>query len=99
MSLTESDVRDRWANISIVKTPPMQKQLSGLPVEYQLLEVYSRDAGKRSAEISFNVGQGTQDIGFRNDILVLFHAEPEHQIKLHIVDETGRSDHGVVDHP
>ena len=90
MSLTESDVRDRWANISIVKTPPMQKQLSGLPVEYQLLEVYSRDAGKRSAEISFNVGQGTQDIGFRNDILVLFNAEPEHQIELHIVDETGR---------
>jgi hypothetical protein len=89
MSLTESDVRDRWANISMVKTPPMQKQLSGLPVEYQLLEVYSRDAGERSAEISFNVGQGTQDIGFRNDILVLFHAEPEHQIKLHIVDETG----------
>ena len=82
MSLTESDVRDRWANISTVKTPPMQKQLSGLPVEYQLLEVYSRDAGKRSAEISFNVGQGTQDIGFRNDILVLFHAEPE-RIKLH----------------
>ena len=80
MSLTESDVRDRWANISIVKTPPMQKQLSGLPVEYQLLEVYSRDAGERSAEISFNVGQGTQDIGFRNDILVLFHAQPEHQI-------------------
>ena len=90
MSLTESDVRDRWANISIVKTPPLQKQLSGLPVEYQLLEVYSRDAGERSAEISFNVGQGTQDIGFRNDILVLFHAQPEHQINLHIVDETGR---------
>jgi hypothetical protein len=90
MSLTESDVRDRWANISIVKTPPMQKQLSGLPVEYQLLEVYSRDAGKRSAEISFNVGQGTQDIGFRNDILVLFHADPEHPITLHIVDETGQ---------
>jgi hypothetical protein len=90
MSLTESDVRDRWANISVVKTPPMEKQLSGLPVEYQLLEVYSRDAGKRSAEISFNVGQGTQDIGFRNDMLVLFHADPEHEIKLHIVDETGR---------
>src|ERR1700722_7489014 len=90
MSLTESDVRDRWANISMVKTPPLQKQLSGLPVEYQLLEVYSPDAGQRSAEISFNVGQGTQDIGFRNDILVLFHAQPEHQINLHMVDETGR---------
>jgi hypothetical protein len=90
MSLTEKDVRDRWASISIVKTPPMEKELSGLPVEYQLLEVYSRDAGQRSADISFNVGQGTQDIGFRNDILVLFHAAPEHAIQLHISDETGR---------
>ena len=90
MVLTESDVRDRWASISIVKSPPMEKELSGLPVEYQLLEVYSRDAGQRSADISFNVGQGTQDIGFRNDILVLFHAQPEHQIQLHISDETGR---------
>src|ERR1700721_3496887 len=91
MSLTESDVRDRWANISIVKTPPMQKQLSGLAVEYQLLEVYSHDAGKRSAETRLNQGQGTQDIGFRNDILVLFHAEPEHKIKTHIVEETARA--------
>ncbi len=90
MSLTETDVRDRWANISIVKSPPMEQRLFGLPVEYQLLEVYSRDAGQRSAQISFNVGQGTQDIGFRNDILVLFHAEPVHPIELHIADEAGR---------
>ncbi len=88
--LTESDARDRWADISIAKTPPLAKRLSGLPVEYQLLEVYSRDAGQRTAEISFNVGQGTQDIGFRNDISVLFHAAPVHPIRIHVIDETGQ---------
>ena len=89
-TLIESDVRERWATISLVKTPPMEEHLTGLPVEYQLLAVYSRDAGQRSADISFNVGQGTQDIGFRNNILVLFHAQPVHPITLHIADETGR---------
>lgn len=89
MVLTQADVRDRWAEISIYNRPPMEKSLSGLGVEYQILEVYSRDAGQRSADISFNAGQGTQDIGFRNDILVLFRAEPSHQIKLHITDEGG----------
>ncbi len=90
MLLTESDVRDRWANISVSKTAPMEKRLSGLSVEYQILEVYSRDAGQRTADISFNVGQGSQDIGFRNDILVLFHAAPVHPIKLHVSDESGQ---------
>jgi hypothetical protein len=90
MTLTQRDVRDRWANIEIARTPAMDKRLSGLPIEYQILEIYSRDAGERSADISFNVGQGTQDIGFRNNILVLFHAEPVHPIRLHISDETGQ---------
>lgn len=89
MLLTPADVRERWAEISIYTGPPMEKSLSGLAVEYQILEIFSRDAGQRSADISFNVGQGTQDIGFRNDILVLFHAAPSRQIQLHIVDETG----------
>ena len=65
MTLTETDVRDRWAEISVFTNPPASKRLSGLEVEYQILEIYSRDAGERSANIGFNVGQGSQDIGFR----------------------------------
>ena len=54
----------------------MRKRLSGLAIEYQILEVYSRDAGARAAKIGFNVGQGTQDIGFRNDVAIVFNAVP-----------------------
>ena len=89
MLLTNADVRDRWAEVSIFDGPPMEKRLSGLPIEYQILEVFSRDAGQRSADISFKAGQGTQDIGFRNDILVLFHSEASRKITLHIYDEDG----------
>ena len=38
--------------------PPLKPALSGLAVEYRIVQLYSRDAGKREATISFNVGQG-----------------------------------------
>jgi hypothetical protein len=55
MELTDGDVRERWAEISIYDRAPMRPRLSGLGVEYVILQVFSRDAGQRSAIISFNV--------------------------------------------
>jgi hypothetical protein len=89
MELTQQDVKERWADISIYNQPPMGQRLLGLGIEYQILQVYSRDRGQRSAKIAFNVGQGTQDIGFRNDILVLFNIAPAREIALRVRDENG----------
>ena len=58
-------------------------------MEYGILEIYSHDCGQRSAKISFNVGQGTQDIGFRNEIVILFNVLPARIVRLHVVDEKG----------
>jgi len=90
MALTPRDAAERWADISLFNKPPMNKHLLGLGVEYQILEVYSRDRGQRAAKISFNVGQGSQDIGFRNDTLIVFNALPAHRITLHIRNENGK---------
>src|ERR1700722_304782 len=89
ITLTPQASSDRWADISLVQQPPMRKRLSGLAVEYQILQVYSRDAGQRSAKISFNVGQGSQDIGFRNDVTILFNVAPTRQITFRVKDEHG----------
>jgi hypothetical protein len=67
----------------------MSERLSGLPLEYRVLEVYSRDRGQHSAEMSFDVGQGTQDIGFRSQMTVLFDALPAIPVKLNVRDENG----------
>ena len=88
--LTDVDVRERWADMAIYSQPPMRPRLSGLGIEYAILQVYSRDAGQRSALISFHVGQGSQDIGFRNDIEVLFTAVPSHAVRVRVQDEHGR---------
>jgi hypothetical protein len=96
-TVTSQDVRDRWADVSIYRTevnvyskPPLGGRLSGFPVDYQILQVYSRDRGQRSAALRFNVGQGSQDIGFRNEVTVLFDALPAHPVKLRVRDERGR---------
>lgn len=87
--LTMEDVRNRWAEISIYDKPPMPARLRGLPLEYAILQIYSRDAGRRSAILQFDVGQGTADIGFRNDVEIVFTARPAHPVKLRVRDERG----------
>jgi hypothetical protein len=87
--IVPEDVRDRWMDLELYDKNPMSPRLSGLPLEYRILIIYSRDSGQRSAEISFNVGQGTQDIGFRNDITVVFTALPAHALRLQVRDEHG----------
>ena len=96
-TVTSQDVRERWADVSLYRTevkvyskPPLGEGLSGFPVDYQVLQVYSRDRGQRSAVLRFNVGQGSQDIGFRSEVTVLFDALPAYPVKLRVRDEEGR---------
>ena len=84
-----ADARDRWMSLELYDKDPMPPKLSGLPLEYRVLAIYSRDRGQRSAMIGFNVGQGTQDIGFRNEIPVLFNAVPAQALRLGVRDENG----------
>jgi hypothetical protein len=88
-TVTTREVRDRWASISLNTRQPAARRLSGLAVEYVILEIYSRDSGRRSAQIAFNVGQGTQDIGYRNDVAILFTALPARPVALRVRDERG----------
>ncbi|MGB9405774.1 MAG: CehA/McbA family metallohydrolase [Candidatus Acidiferrales bacterium] len=88
--LTATGIQDRWAYISLYNKEPMELQLSGFGLEYRILLIYSRDAGQRSAKLSFNVGQGTQDIGFLGETTVLFNIAPSQEIKLHVADDNGQ---------
>ena len=90
LDLTMTHVRDRWAEFAVYDRPPMRQRLSGLGIEYVILQAYSRDAGQRSAVIGFNVGQGSQDIGFRNDVEIVFTALPAHPVRVRVQDEHGR---------
>lgn len=100
--LTPEDVRERWAEISLLSrtlSPPgygaayPPQRLSGFGLEYRILMIYSRDAGDRSAKLAFDVGQGTQDVGFLNETTILFSVAPAHAVTLHVYDDNG---HGTM---
>ena len=88
--LTPEAVRERWAEISLYDKEPFQPRLSGFALEYRILLIYSRDPGQHSSRLSFNVGQGTQDVGFLNETTVLFDVAPAQDIKLKVLDEKGQ---------
>lgn len=85
--VSPSDIKDRWLDIELYTNNPMKKNLSGLEVEYFIIQLYSRDIGKRAAKIAFNCGQGTQDIGFRNEVDILFQCAPSQKVVFDILDE------------
>ncbi len=84
-----AEVPNRWADVSMFDDRPMTKTLTGLPLEYRLIQIFSRDAGKREARLSFNVGQGTQDLGFRADVDILFECKPGVKLVFEVKDEDG----------
>ena len=84
------NVRDRWLDMQMFNRQPLTPTLSGLGIEYRILQLYSRDAGQREARISFNVGQGTQDLGFRSDCDVLFRCEAARTVLFKVRDENGK---------
>jgi hypothetical protein len=62
----------RWLEVKVHAEPPVAKTLGGHQVEYVILRLTPREAGKREATLKFDVGQGTQDLGFRAEVPVLF---------------------------
>jgi hypothetical protein len=63
---------DRWLEATVEAVPARSKRLSGAAVEYLILRLKGYEAGKREATLKFDVGQGTQDLGFRAEVPVLF---------------------------
>lgn len=81
---------DRFLEVELFQASPMTAQLSGLEVEYVLALIYCHESGKREATLAFDVGAGTQDIGFRGEVPVLFDVRPAVPVRLAIKDFDGR---------
>ncbi|WP_229254365.1 CehA/McbA family metallohydrolase [Dyadobacter sp. NIV53] len=103
--ISPGQVANRFLEVQMYTNRPLQPNLSGLKLEYAVVQIFCKDAGKREAEIGYNVGQGSQDIGFRNTIPVLFEVEPSIKVNMQVKDEDGSATMGsflitsATDHP
>src|SRR6266404_5380481 len=56
-----ADARDRWMSLELYDKDPMPPKLSGLPLEYRVLAIYSRDRGQRNAMPAQALRLGVRD--------------------------------------
>ena len=86
----KAKLEDRWLDLAIFRGRPLSPTLTGASIDYRIIQLYSRDAGRRAAVLTFDVGQGTQDLGFRSDLLVNFECRPTREVQLKLLDENGK---------
>ncbi len=87
--ITPGQRANRFLELVMYRRRPMLPSLSGVTLEYAILQINSTTAGQREGRIGFHVGQGTQDLGFRNAIDVLFDCQPSVQVVLRVADHDG----------
>ena len=92
MNALEKEKRTRWLDLKWEDEKPLQRNLSGLELEYRVLSLYSRDAGKREARFRFYINPGEQD----HTIDILFRCQPTRAVSLEILDENGRPTTGSL---
>jgi hypothetical protein len=83
------EIRNLWLDLQMFDSQPLTRTLSGLVLEYRIVQLYSRDPGQREATLTFDVGQGTQDLGYRAEVPILFTIQPAQSVQWRVRDETG----------
>ena len=83
------ELRNLWLDLQMFDGQPLTRTLSGLALEYRIVQLYSRDPGQREASLTFDVGQGTQDLGYRAEVPILFTVQPAESVPWRVRDETG----------
>ncbi|MEZ5354452.1 MAG: CehA/McbA family metallohydrolase [Bryobacteraceae bacterium] len=76
----------KWMDIAMFNKQPMRIHLSGLDLEYRIIQIFAAEPGKREAKLAFDVGQGSQDLGFRNEVDILFQIQPSAKVTFRVLD-------------
>jgi hypothetical protein len=80
------EIADRWLDAAIVTRAPLAAALTGERLEYRILQLYSRDLGKRAARIGFMVGAQRGEAGAGDSpvegVLTLFDVRPSQSVRL-----------------
>ena len=87
--LSPGQVENRFLEVAFYNQRPMKPKLSGLPLEYKIVQIYTSAQGNKEGKFNFHIGQGTQDIGFRNSVDILFEIDPAVKVKLEVRDTDG----------
>ena len=88
------DGSKRFLELMTFSSQPLVRDLSGLDVEYRIVQIYCRDAGHKDAELGFSLwADGAKSPQAKSATIPLhFDAAPAVQVKLKIRDFDGKSE-------
>lgn len=86
---------DLWLDLQLFNKQPLREQLSGLNLEYRIIQLYSRDAGKREAKLSFALGAKVPGPGAPNEASIAFQCAAAKEVTFHVLDENNQPTTGM----
>jgi hypothetical protein len=87
-------VGKRFLDLQMHNQQPLVRDLSGLELEYRIIQIYCRDAGRKEASFGFSLWRESNKkapVSRSEPIVIDFEIAPAVVVKLHIKDDDGKS--------
>jgi len=88
--LSAVQIANRFLEVVFYRNPPLQPKLSGSELEYAVLQIYTREQGKRTAKLGFEMGNGQGKMKLENAIDIEFDIQPAIKVVFDVKDEDNR---------
>jgi hypothetical protein len=85
------EVGKRFLDVMMFSRQPLVRDLSGLELEYRIVQIYCRDSGRKEATLQFNLDEGRKRIASGQPLRIDFESMPAVLVRLHVIDDDGRS--------
>jgi hypothetical protein len=96
-TLSTGEVDRRFLDLVALNSQPLVRELSGLELEYRVLQVYCRDAGRKEVRLGFGLYRSPDKkapaVASSAQVTYVAEAAPAVLVQLHVVDDDGRSEH------
>ena len=87
---TRGDMVQRWLDVNVFDEAPLDALLEPVLVDFKLLRLYARDAGRRSATLRLDIGPGTGDLAGRDQASISFDIAPARSVQIGVRDADGQ---------
>ena len=91
--MSAGEVASRFLELMMFNSQPLLRHLSGLEVEYRILQVYCRDAGRKDAKLGFGLyrdADKNKPVTSSNLVSFLVESAPAVMVHLKVLDHDGK---------
>ncbi|HTU89575.1 MAG TPA: CehA/McbA family metallohydrolase [Gemmataceae bacterium] len=91
MVVSVGTVGKLFLDVMMFNAQPLVRDLSGLELEYRIVQIYCRDSGRKEAMLQFDLNEGKKRIASEQPMRIDFESIPAGLVRLRVIDDDGRS--------